>query len=154
MQTDTISIEQFLSDNRITMTAERVDRNPNMPDSNGMDHWKCVFTRHFTTDALYTNMTTGESRPRTYTARMTTYFSMGYGHKGKEPGAADVLDCLASDSSSVSDSLEDWCSNYGYDTDSRKAERTYKACVHAASRLKTFLGDAAYETLVYNTERL
>lgn len=153
METDTVSIAQFVTDNQITMTAESVDSNPNM-DSQDMGHWKVVFTRKFQSDALYTNRTTGESKPREYTARMTAHFSMGYGHHGAEPTAADVLDCLASDSSSVDQSdFETWCGDLGYDPDSRKAEKTYKACQHAAKRLKAFLGDDLYQALLYNTAR-
>ncbi len=138
MQTDTVSIEQFVKDNRISMIAEWVDRNPNM-DARDMDHWKVQFTRR------------SEGRA----VRMTTYFSMGYGHNGKEPNVADVLDCLASDSSSADQSdFESWCGDLGYDQDSRKAEKTYKACQHAAQRLKNFLGADLYEQLLYSTERM
>jgi hypothetical protein len=74
---------------------------------------------------------------------------MGSGHKGKQPTVADVLDCLASDSAGVenADSFEGWCSEYGYDTDSRKALATYKQCEKQADRLKSLVG-AAYETLL------
>ena len=60
-----------------------------------------------------------------------------------EPRAADVLSSLVSDASSVHESFEDWCANYGYDTDSRKAERTYKACQELAPKVLRFLGDEA-----------
>src|SRR6185369_7573188 len=48
-----------------------------------------------------------------------------------EPSAADVLACLASDATSAENarSFEEWCSDFGTDTDSRRAERTYNACV-------------------------
>lgn len=159
MQTDTVSIEQFIKDNRISMTAERVDKNPNMDDSRDMDHWKCLFSRR--TDDLREGYDTwhgykGRLGDHQYHAkRMTTYFSQGYGHNGVEPKAADVLDCLASDASSVENtSFEDWCDEMGWDSDSRKAERTYKACQHGAKRLKAFLGDDLYQTLLYGTERM
>lgn len=145
MQTDTVMhMKHFIRVNRITMTAERVDSNPNM-DSREMDHWKVVFRMPFK------DQQRGMSTHHT----MTTYFSMGFGLKGKEPEAAEVLDCLASDASSVDqESFEEWCSSFGYDTDSRKAEKTYKACQHGAKRLKAFLGDDLYQTLLYSTERM
>ena len=37
---------------------------------------------------------------------------------------------------------------------SRKAEKTFKTIEHQAKRLRNFLGDSAYETLLWNTERL
>ena len=38
-----------------------------------------------------------------------------------------------------------WCADFGYDTDSRKAEKTFKACEHQAARLKTFLESSLYQ---------
>ena len=73
---------------------------------------------------------------------MTFPFYQGYGHT-KDPEASGVLECLLSDASSVEcfRGFEDWCSDLGYDTDSRKAEKTYKACKSIAKRLRSFLGD-------------
>ena len=131
--TDTVTIAQFVAANRITMTAMWTDRNPNMDDAEYMDHWKVVIRRPGHT--------------------LTTYFSMGYGHSGKAPKAKDVLDCLASDASGTENSFEDWCSEYGYESDSRKAERIYKACEHSAKRLKAFLGEELYQQLLWHCER-
>jgi hypothetical protein len=135
MITDTVTIAQFVKDHRITMTAERTDRNPNMEDSAAMDHWKCVLR------------CSGHS--------MTVPFSMGYGHNGKEPKAEMVLDAIASDSASVDNcrGFEDWCNDFGYEMDSRKAERIFKTCEHQAKRLRSFLGDGLYKQLLYDTER-
>ncbi len=144
MITDTVSIEQFVAENRITMEVKRAERNPNMADSSQMDHWKVTLVR---------------KDPATYRVkrayRMTITFSMGYGHHGAEPKVGDVLECLASDASSVDNAgdFERWCAEIGYDPDSRKHEKTYKACEHQASRLKTFLGEDLYQTLLYGTER-
>lgn len=135
MAIDTMTIARFIQVNRIRMTATQADRNPSMPDSSNMDHWKVTLRR-----AGHT---------------MTVYFSKGYGHHGAEPGTDEVLSYLASDSSSVDDySFEDWCGNFGYDTDSRTAERTWKACQHAAKRLQNFLGVDLYGQLLYSVESL
>ena len=88
--TDTVKIEDFITANRITMTAERVDCNPHM-DSRDMDHWKVEFRR----------VPGGKT-----VARLATYYSMGFGHNGKAPKAENVLDCLASDASGSTDSRE------------------------------------------------
>ena len=83
---------------------------------------------------------------------MTSYFSMGVAHT-KEPTAIDVLSCLASDSAGIDfHCFEEWSRNYGYDTDSRKAERTYRACEKAAANLRRFLGDEAYNELLYHVD--
>ena len=135
MTTDTVSIEQMVRINLITMATEQTDSNPSMPDAENMDHWKCVLRRP------------GHN--------MTVYFSMGYGHNGKKPTAADVLDCLASDASTIENTrgFEDWCLDLGYDTDSRKAEKTFKTCEHQSKQLRSFMGEH-YENLLWNTERL
>ena len=134
MPTDTVSIAEFVATNRISIKSERTYQNPNRPNANNMDHWKCVL-----------NMSN---------KKMTVYFSMGYGHKGAEPKAEEVLRCLASDSASITENFEEWAADLGYDSDSRKALKTYKACEHSAKRLENFLGYDLYQQLLYETESL
>lgn len=150
----TITLGEFCKQHRITMMATRVDANPHMSDFEG-DHWKVKFARAWISPTEYHERATGKSVRYTRQNYMTTYFSMGYGHTGAEPTAEQVIDCLASDASSVDQStFVQWARDLGYDEDSRKAEATYKACEHGTFKLKAFLGDALYETLLYGTERL
>jgi hypothetical protein len=137
--TEPITLKQFIGRESITIESQMVDRNPNMDSSDRMDHYKCKLSRRF-----------GNVQ-----RAMTVYFSMGLA-LCREPTVEDVLDCLASDASTVDNakSFEDWCSELGYDTDSRKAERTYRACERQREKLMQFLGQAAYDQLVWNTERL
>ena len=83
------------------------------------------------------------------------YYSMGAAHKSP-PTLPDVLDNLASDASGydAARGFEDWASEYGYDTDSRKAERVYRAVEAQATKLRAFLGDDLYAVLLNGTERL
>ena len=136
-----MTMQEFIKANKIRMTAERTDTNPHM-DSSNMDHWKVKLTL----DGAY----------HLGRKQLTTYFSMDYGHNGKEPQADDVLDCLASDASGFenSRSFEDWAGDYGYDPDSRKAEKIYKTVERQSAKLKNFLGDDLYKTLLWDTERL
>ena len=60
----------------------------------------------------------------------------------REPAAADVLSCLASDASAGMQDFESFCSDFGYDSDSRRALATFEACRAMAPRLEKFLGDA------------
>lgn len=122
----------FVTEHNITAEAARVDQNPNMDDSGNMDHWRVVLKRP------------GGKR-------MSVYYSMGIGHHGKAPEAADVLDCLASDG--TTETFEDWCADFGYDSDSRKAHRTYTLCKRQDARLWKFLGEALY-TQLQTAERL
>jgi hypothetical protein len=120
--------KDFAEAHRITATAERADSNPNMEDKHGdMRHWK-VTLRHGS-------------------KRMTVPFSQGSAHT-KPPTAMDVLGNLASDASGADESFEAWASNYGYDSDSRKAKKTYDAIRKATEKLKNFLGLALFTTLI------
>src|SRR3990167_8432953 len=106
----TINLEQFIARNRVRMSAEWADSNPNMADMpGGSSHWKCKI--------------------KAGKRSMTVYFSQGPAHS-REPTAADLLDCLASDASTIDNArgFEEFCSELGYDTDSRKAERIFKVC--------------------------
>ena len=44
------------------------------------------------------------------------------------PNVADFLHCLLLDGEADNMTFEDWCDNYGYDTDSRKALAMYEEC--------------------------
>lgn len=133
------TMREFVSANRIKMTAERTENNPSMDDYRDMDHWKCKLTR---------TSSTGARRS------FTVVFSQGYGHGGKAPKAHKVLNCLASDASSVANSngYEDWAADLGFDPDSRKGEKTYRTIERQALRLASFLGGALYVELL-NTEQ-
>jgi len=64
------------------------------------------------------------------------------------PKAADVLASLALDSSVLdSGTFEDWAAEYGYDSDSREAEKTYRQCLDIALKLRAAIGDAGLQSL-------
>lgn len=54
----------------------------------------------------------------------------------KYPTPTDLLYCLVMDASASEESFEDWCSNFGYDSDSIKALETYRECQKTASKLR------------------
>lgn len=74
--------------------------------------------------------------------RIAVPFHMGSAHRG-EPKAADVLSSLILDADGIANARDfaDWCSEYGYDSDSRKAERTYKRAQELSERVRRLLGD-------------
>lgn len=72
---------------------------------------------------------------------------MGQAHKD-EPSVEMVLDSLLSDASAGDQDFEEFCSEFGYDEDSREAERTWKACQKSGEGVKRLLGDD-YETFLY-----
>ena len=56
--------------------------------------------------------------------------------KAVPPKLDDVLFCLIMDLDACSETFEDWCSNIGCDTDSRKALDTYLACQKNSGKLR------------------
>lgn len=129
-------LAEFITEQGITATSTPQDANTNMADEDRDMHHYLVTLRR------------GD-------CEMKTPFSMGRGLKGAAPTAEDVLSCLASDSAGVENAegnFEEWCSEYGLDSDSRKAERTFHTCESLAEELKAFLGEEAYEELLWETE--
>lgn len=56
---------------------------------------------------------------------------------GKEPTDYDVLACISGDVHCPEDFAE-FCSEYGYEEDSRKAEATFRRCAAFGRRLRAF----------------
>lgn len=67
----------------------------------------------------------------------------------------DILNafrCFLEDACSGSESFEDFCSEYGYDTDSRKAEKVWKACKRAAVKFSRIAPDTDIYDLINSME--
>ena len=61
-----------------------------------------------------------------------------------EPTAADVLESLLMDAAGIENAagdFEEWAREYGYDEDSRKAERIFQAATKQTEELKDLLGE-------------
>ena len=71
----------------------------------------------------------------------TTQYRSGTGHGGKAPGVAEVLRAIESDANAGDRTFEEFCDEFGYDQDSRKAERIWRACRGVGKRIRRFLGD-------------
>lgn len=130
-----MTYQQFIDSADISMKATPADHNPLMEGD--MDHWRCIL--------------------RAGRSAMTITFSMGTGHHGVPPTLAEVLECLASDSytlplpemaGSEEEAFVEWCGEYGCETDSRKALAIYRACLSQSRRLRRFLGESAFNTLM------
>lgn len=61
--------------------------------------------------------------------------------KAVPPTLDDVLYCLPMDAGAGHVSFADWCSDFGYDTDSRKALSIYEACQKNADKVRKFIPD-------------
>lgn len=64
------------------------------------------------------------------------------------PNAADVVHSLIMDAGVLDHpDFESWASDYGYETDSRKAEAIYRACLEIALKLRNGLGESVLSEL-------
>lgn len=76
-----------------------------------------------------------------------------YGAEGNkanalQPRAQDVIYSLVMDSDVLdAGGFESWASDLGYDTDSRKAEAIYRACLEIALKLRSAIGEAGLTKL-------
>lgn len=135
------TIKQFIKENNLTMKSEYADSNPNMKDSNNMNHSKVTIKRKFKLNGNHLDTRYGFKQ-------MTLYYSQGYGIQG-EPTLESVLNCLISDST-CGETFQEFCDNLGYDNDSRKAEKTFNTILKQTNKLKQLCN---YEDLV-NCEQL
>ncbi len=70
----------------------------------------------------------------------------GYPQPG--PSLRDVLYALVMDSSVLeSGGFEDWADELGFDTDSRKAESTYRACIDQSLKFRQLVADEGLKQL-------
>jgi hypothetical protein len=129
-----ITLEQFIAKHGIQFEQHTVYTRPDNLMDGDMWHFRC--------------------RIKCGRRAFGLYFSQGRGIVN-EPRATDVLDCIASDAAGYENAqtFEDWASEYGYDTDSRKAERIYRSVKRQAEQLKRVIGEEAYEELLWNTAR-
>lgn len=120
--------QNFAQEHNIHADAVRATANPNYESKDrDASHWSVTLRR-------------GK-------ARLTVPFSQGSAHT-KPPTALDVLGCLASDAQSADYTFEEWCSELGFESDSRKAEKTFKAVQKQSAALRKFLGDELYKELL------
>jgi hypothetical protein len=71
-----------------------------------------------------------------------------------KPMMVDVLSCVMLDKTALEMTFDDWCSEFGYDVDSRKAEKCYNACCDNARRALKFLSRKDMEALTELANRL
>jgi hypothetical protein len=68
---------------------------------------------------------------------------------GEPRRGEDVVDCLLSDSQAGEQDFEEFCRELGYDLDSRKAEKVWRACKAMAPKVQRLLGED-YEKFLYS----
>lgn len=89
----------------------------------------------------------------TYSRRQTCFdFWQGSGIT-HDPKANDVMSCLVSDANAGMATFDDFCNEFGYDTDSRKAEQTWQACQRIGKQLSHLFGADYTEAMEHGWER-
>ena len=67
--------------------------------------------------------------------KITVEFFLGEGNNGRAPELKEVVFALLNDAQAGELSFEDFCSDFGYDTDSRRAYATWEACKENREKL-------------------
>lgn len=122
-------IDDFAKKHGIEFTCRRISKRRDGLGEGMSRHFECTITRQ------------GLS--------FTLYFSQGDAWI-TDPTLHDVMEPLSSDFTSVDNArgFEDWASEYGYDSDSRKASKIYEAIRLQADELKNVLGDELYRSVL------
>jgi hypothetical protein len=134
------TIKQFINKNKLSITSDYADSNPNMANSDNMNHYKVTIKRKFKLNGNHLDTRYGFKQ-------MTIFYSQGFGIEG-EPKLDSVLDCLLCDSLGVDGEIfEDFCDNFGYEIDSPLAKKSYNATIKNTNKLKNLLDNKYYDLI-------
>jgi hypothetical protein len=118
----------FLKRAEATLTLKYMGNEPHFEDDKEKriyrDRYKCTFAngkKHF-----------------------SVIFGQSIANRGKKPTTYHILACLTKYDPK---SFENFCGEFGYDTDSRKAEKTYKAVYSEWEKVKAFFTEEELEIL-------
>jgi hypothetical protein len=164
-------IQDFIKDYPIAISSQQIENRPSNDAGDGF-HWLVTLTYETRTMIVFYTMGYGhctfkpdvasfDSRREAEKLKGNSYMYPWdkvkdicefYGIKilPKQPLLEDVLYSLQLDCAGVefATDFDDWCSQYGFDTDSRKAERSYHAILQERRDLLHLIGLKAYETLL------
>ena len=120
--------KEFAEKHGLVLTSQKVSERKDGLMDRGMDHWDCTLTYQ------------GKG--------YIFYFSKGYGHKGAAPTIEDVLECFKSDLAYRDVDFEEFCKDLGYDNDSIKDNKIYKATMTQNEAVIDLLGEDLIEDLL------
>lgn len=124
-----MNIAQFIERYNLGFKVEQVDTSPDAANGQWGD-----MVRHFSCKLSYNKKS------------MTIYFSQGVAHT-KPPTILDVLSCVHMDMTSLENIFlfDAWAEDFGFDSDSRTAERTYNEIAKQRKGLVRVFGDIYQE---------
>ena len=96
------------------------------------------YDKYFTDDKECRNIYTCTLKRNNEKYSFTFGQSIACTEKNIKPTAYDILSCLEK---YQFNNFKEFCSEYGYDPDSRKAEKIYKACDKQASNIISMFGE-------------
>lgn len=98
------------------------------------DKWSFTFTRTGVKKSINFEYHTGTGH------RIKSGLSKEY--SAVKPGPAGLIYSVLMNESACNQSFADWCSDFGYDTDSRKALAMYEACQQEYNKLQSMFTPA------------
>lgn len=129
----------------LTITAHLIKSGVDFPDSksNGL---------HNKYDVSVTNAETGNKTSFDFYDSTHNYNNAVTEIKGED--LLNAFQCFISDAIAGDYSFEDFCSEFGYDTDSRSAEKVYKECIKSMNKAKNVIDEDLYDFSNELNERL
>lgn len=128
--------EEFLKRNKLQMTITKVPYTPPMWESK-----ECAGQRNKYCISIHRKLIE-ECQGSKPAKRLVFDFwgSINDASKGKHPSPYTVLACISGDVH-CPDTFKEFCSDYGYDEDSRKAKKTFKLARTFAKKLRKFFNE-------------
>lgn len=136
----------------------RGERKDALGGAGSMDEWLCTVTNHAKVERFEYFTGLGHRKcPKAYENTMkrelkeyhsshATRIKAKY-EKPVKPHSADLLHCLITDFSACDYSFANWCNEFSYDTDSRKALETFLACQESGQKLNRVFDRATLQHL-------
>ena len=153
-------VEKILSNVGVTFAAKFIGATTR--DKWECDEWRCTFDKGGAAESFEFFTGIGHRKPNPSPMAQASARSLAKVSKrmiawhdhykrwpdiAQAPHPADVLTSLVLDSSAIGQSFESWCSDFGYDSDSRKAEGIYRACQQNADKFARVFDHVAREAL-------
>lgn len=140
---------QYALERGLSLTCRRIDARPGGDDSDwarDARHFRCVLSRGVRVPLYRGGAVTGRRR-------MIVYFSQGSAHT-MDPTIADILGCFQSDFQGADQTFAEWARDLGYDPDSRKAERIYRAVTRQRAAFMRLMIEPAHLSALFELEPL
>lgn len=150
-----MTYEEFAKKHNLKFSFVSVIANPNMADMpEGSYHFQCMIAAADRKKSMVIpySMGPGWSKFPGMSVEQAR-LAREKAERTRKPTLADVLDCLVSGYVTPHTRFEDWARDLGYDEDSRKAEKIFKACMEQSDALLMLLGEKGMIELL-DCERL